>query len=55
VDDALAVLDTRQDALLSTLGDGEPACEGAAALVDDLAIAHQVVGEIDRLLKALTE
>ena len=42
-------------ALLPALGEGEPASEAAAALVDDLFVARQLVSEIDRLLNALAE
>jgi hypothetical protein len=54
-DETLAALRGRQEVLLPTLADGEPASDDAAALVDELAIARVVVGEIDRLLKALAE
>jgi len=55
IDDSLAALAGQQDVLVPTLTEGEPASEAAAALVDDLAVARQVVSEIDRLLRAIAE
>ena len=55
IGNSFAVLAGQQDALLPTVADGEPASEAAAALVDDLFVARQLVSEIDRLLNALAE
>jgi DNA repair exonuclease SbcCD ATPase subunit len=53
--DALQLLSEQQDGLLPVLAEGEPASEAAAALVDDLVVAGQVVDVIDQMLKALQE
>jgi chromosome segregation ATPase len=55
VDDSLAALSGQQDALTPVLGEGEPASEAAAGLVDDLVVARQLVSEIDRLLNAIAD
>jgi hypothetical protein len=55
VDNAFAALSGQQDALMPALGEGEPASEAAAALVDDLFVARHLVSEIERLLNALAE
>jgi hypothetical protein len=53
--DALGALISELDGLLPVLDEGEPAAEAAAALVDDLVVAREVVSVVDRLLKALVE